>query len=111
MSMIECEINGIPVTVPAGTTILDAAKELGVTIPKLCYHTDLDAWAACGICVVKVEGSPKMLRACATTVGPGMKGKCSGVLRSPVSYRSQSNRRRGAGKAPADQPRVARRLR
>ena len=63
MSMIECEINGIPVSVPAGTTILDAAKELGVTIPKLCYHNDLDAWAACGICVVKVEGSPKMLRA------------------------------------------------
>lgn len=73
MSMIECEINGIPVTVPAGTTILDAAKEVGVEIPKLCYHSDLEAWAACGICVVKVEGSPKMLRACATAVGPGMK--------------------------------------
>ena len=46
MSMIECEINGIPVTVPAGTTILNAAKEVGVTIPTLCYHDDLDAWAA-----------------------------------------------------------------
>ncbi len=73
MSMIELEINGIPVTVPAGTTILNAAKEVGVEIPKLCYHSDLDAWAACGICVVQVEGSPKMLRACATSVGPGMK--------------------------------------
>ena len=73
MSMIEAEINGIPVSVPAGTTILDAAKEVGVEIPKLCYHSDLDAWAACGICVVKVEGSPKMLRACATAIGPGMK--------------------------------------
>lgn len=73
MSMIELEINGIPVSVPAGTTILNAAKEVGVTIPKLCYHADLEAWAACGICVVKVEGSPKMLRACATAVGPGMK--------------------------------------
>jgi len=73
MSMVELEINGIPVTVPAGTTILNAAKEVGVEIPKLCYHSDLDAWAACGICVVQVEGSPKMLRACATAVGPGMK--------------------------------------
>ncbi len=73
MSMIEAEINGIPVSVPAGTTILDAAKSVGVEIPKLCYHSDLDAWAACGICVVKVEGSPKMLRACATAIGPGMK--------------------------------------
>ncbi len=73
MSMVELEINGIPVSVPAGTTILNAAKEVGVEIPKLCYHSDLDAWAACGICVVQVEGSPKMLRACATAVGPGMK--------------------------------------
>ncbi|MBN2704135.1 MAG: iron hydrogenase small subunit [Pontiellaceae bacterium] len=73
MSMIEAEINGIPVSVPAGTTILDAAKKVGVKIPTLCYHSDLDAWAACGICVVKVEGSPKMLRACATAIGPGMK--------------------------------------
>ncbi len=73
MSMIELEINGIPVTVPQGTTILNAAKTVGVEIPKLCYHSDLDAWAACGICVVQVEGSPKMLRACATAVGPGMK--------------------------------------
>jgi len=73
MSMIEAEINGIPVSVPAGTTILNAAKEVGVEIPKLCYHSDLDAWAACGICVVKIEGSPKMLRACATAIAPGMK--------------------------------------
>jgi NADH-quinone oxidoreductase subunit G len=71
--MIEAEINGIPVSVPAGTTILNAAKKVGVKIPTLCYHEDLDAWAACGICVVKVEGSPKMLRACATAIGPGMK--------------------------------------
>ncbi len=73
MSMIECEINGIAISVPEGTTILNAAKEVGVSIPKLCYHSDLEAWAACGICVVKVEGSPKMLRACATAVAPGMK--------------------------------------
>ena len=37
MSMVELEINGIPVAVPAGTTILDAAKEVGVEIPKLCF--------------------------------------------------------------------------
>ncbi len=71
--MIELEINGIPVSVEPGTTILDAAKSVGVKIPTLCYHSDLEPWAACGICVVKVEGSPKMLRACATAAGPGMK--------------------------------------
>lgn len=73
MSMIELEINGIPVSVKPGTTLLAAAREVGVKIPKLCYHSDLEPWAACGICVVKVEGSPKMLRACATAAGPGMK--------------------------------------
>ncbi len=73
MKLIELEINGIPVSVEAGTTILDAAKQVGVKIPTLCYHADLEPWAACGICVVKAEGSPKMLRACATTVAPGMK--------------------------------------
>ena len=71
--MIELEINGIPVSVEPGTTILDAAKSVGVKIPTLCYHSDLEPWAACGICVVKIEGSPKMLRACATAAGPGMK--------------------------------------
>lgn len=73
MNMIELEINGIPVSVKPGTTILNAAKTVGVKIPTLCYHSDLEPWAACGICVVKAEGSPKMLRACATAVAPGMK--------------------------------------
>ena len=72
-TMFQIEVNGIPVEVPAGTTMLDAASKVGVKIPRLCYHPDLPAWAACGICVVKVEGTPKMLRACATPVGPGMK--------------------------------------
>ena len=72
-SMINIEVNGIPLEVPAGTMILKAAERVGVKIPRLCFHADLPAWAACGICVVKVAGSPKMLRACATPVGPGMK--------------------------------------
>ena len=73
MEMIHAQIDGIPVAVPPGTTILKAAEAVQVKIPSLCYHPDLPAWAACGICVVKVEGTPKMLRACATPVGPGMK--------------------------------------
>ena len=73
MDMIKLEINGIPVEVPAGTTILKAAEAVQVKIPRLCYHPDLRAWAACGICIVKVAGSPKMLRACCTEVANGMK--------------------------------------
>ena len=71
--MVQLEINGIPVEVPAGTSILNAAKAVQVKIPTLCYHPDLKPWAACGICVVRQAGSPKLLRACCTDVAPGMK--------------------------------------
>ncbi len=71
--MVRVEINGMECEAPEGTTILKAAEKIGVRIPRLCYHPDLPPWAACGICVVKVEGSTKMLRACATPIEPGMK--------------------------------------
>ncbi len=71
--MIQLEINGLTVEVPAGTSILNAARVVQVKIPTLCYHPDLPAWAACGICVVRQAGSPKLLRACCTEVTPGMK--------------------------------------
>lgn len=70
--MIKLEINGIPVEVPQGTTILNAAKAVHIKIPTLCYHPDLKAGASCGICVVRNAGSPKLLRACCTEVAPGM---------------------------------------
>ena len=70
MSTVNIQINGKPITVEKGTHILGAAKQAGVKIPSLCAHPDLDAWAACGICVVKVANSrgvsPKLVRACAT---------------------------------------------
>ena len=72
MKTVNIKINGQPLEVEAGTTILDAAKQMNVNIPTLCYHSDLPAWAACGICVVKMENSPKMVRACATAVSEGM---------------------------------------
>ena len=71
--IINLSINGMPVTVPEGTNVLDAAATANVRIPKLCYHPDLPAWAACGICVVKLEGSKKLVRSCALAVEEGMK--------------------------------------
>ena len=70
MSLISIKINGQPFDVEAGISILDAAKKAQVKIPTLCYHPDLEPWAACGLCIVKMEGSPKMFRACATPVEP-----------------------------------------
>ncbi|HUX52664.1 MAG TPA: NADH-dependent [FeFe] hydrogenase, group A6 [Spirochaetia bacterium] len=72
MSTVNIKINGIPHKVEEGTTMLEAAKRVQVKIPTLCYHPDLPAWAACGLCVVKVKGSPKMMRACATPVSEGI---------------------------------------
>ncbi len=70
--MVNARINGIPVQVAEGTTILDAAEKANIRIPKLCYNDDLPPWAACGICVVKVEKNPKMLRSCCTPLEEGM---------------------------------------
>ncbi len=70
--MISLKINDISVVVPEGTNVLEAAKLVHVNIPTLCYHPDLPAWAACGLCVVKQRNSPKTLRACATACTEGM---------------------------------------
>ena len=60
------------VTVPAGTSILDAARRVQVKIPTLCKHPDLPATAACGLCIIKIAGNRKFPRACATALEPGM---------------------------------------
>jgi len=68
---VEVKINGQPVKANAGDSILEAAKLGGIRIPSLCAHPDLHAWGACGICVVKVEGNPRLVRACSTKVVEG----------------------------------------
>ncbi|MCL2066749.1 MAG: NADH-dependent [FeFe] hydrogenase, group A6 [Treponema sp.] len=64
--MVKITINGNELEVESGTTILDAAKKLNIKIPTLCYNPDLPPWASCGICIVRMAGSPKMVRACTT---------------------------------------------
>jgi len=64
-------INGEQVTVPAGTRIIEAADEAGIGIPHYCYHPGLSAPAMCRMCLVEVEGMPKLTPACVTTVADG----------------------------------------
>ncbi len=71
MATVNIKINGTPVEAEQGTNVLGAAKLAGVNIPTLCDHSDLEPWASCGICIVKVEGSPKLIRACATEIVEG----------------------------------------
>ncbi len=70
--MVNVKINGIAVQVEDGTTVLNAAKKVGVYIPTLCYHPDLTPFASCGMCVCKQENNNKMIRACSTPVHEGL---------------------------------------
>jgi NADH-quinone oxidoreductase subunit G len=70
--MINLTINGKALEVEQGTTILQAAEMVKIKIPTLCYSPDLTPWASCGICIVRLAGSPKMVRACCTACEPNM---------------------------------------
>jgi NADH-quinone oxidoreductase subunit G len=70
--MVEIEIDGKKVTVPAGSMVMDAANKLGTYIPHFCYHKKLSIAANCRMCLVEVEKAPKPLPACATPVAAGM---------------------------------------
>ncbi len=65
-------INDLPVEFEEGATILDVAKQVQVNIPTLCKHPDVVASGACGVCIVKVKGTRKMIRSCCTPIGEGM---------------------------------------
>ena len=65
-------IDGKPVSVPEGTTILDAARALDIDIPTLCYLKDFPPSTSCMVCVVRVSGQDKLLPSCGTEVREGM---------------------------------------
>ena len=65
-------IDGKQVTVPVGATILEAATELGIRIPTLCWLKKVSTTGACRICVVKVEGVERFMTACNTPVKEGI---------------------------------------
>jgi len=71
--MLEIEIDGKPMEVADGATIMDAANQAGIYVPHFCYHRKLSIAANCRMCLVHVEKAPKPLPACATPVTNGMK--------------------------------------
>ena len=70
---IQVEIDGLPATVKAGTSVLRAARESGVDIPKLCATDSLKAFGSCRMCVVEIEGRKGYPASCTTPVEAGMK--------------------------------------
>ncbi len=69
--MVTLTVDGAEVTVPRGTTILQAAQSLGTTVPHYCYHPGLSSPAMCRLCLVEVEGARKPMPSCVTEVAEG----------------------------------------
>ena len=72
MENVNIKINGIALSVPKGSTILEAARMAGIEIPTLCYLKDINAIGACRICVVEVKGARSLVAACVYPVAEGM---------------------------------------
>lgn len=75
MEMVNCKINGIAVSVPKGSTILEAARAAGVEIPTLCYMKKINEIGACRICIVEATGARGLVTACVYPVSEGMEVK------------------------------------
>ena len=69
---VNIKINNMPLTVPAGTTILEAARQADIEIPTLCYMKELNQIGACRICMVEIKGAKSLAAACVFPVADGM---------------------------------------
>jgi NADH-quinone oxidoreductase subunit G len=69
---INLTIDGKPVSVPTGTLLIEAAKQVGSEVPSFCYYPGLALQGACRMCLVSIEKMPKLQTACTTTVANGM---------------------------------------
>ncbi|KXG43537.1 NADH dehydrogenase [Tepidibacillus decaturensis] len=72
MNHITLTIDGRKVTVPSGTTVMQAAKQVGIHIPALCYDPELSLSGSCRMCVVEIEGMRNLPTSCSTIVTEGM---------------------------------------
>jgi formate dehydrogenase major subunit len=72
-NMVTLEIDGHEVTVPEGTSIMNAAMQLGIQIPKLCATDSLDPFGSCRLCLCEIEGRRGTPASCTTLVAPGIK--------------------------------------
>nr|WP_066739359.1 formate dehydrogenase subunit alpha [Cupriavidus sp. D384] len=72
-TMVTLEIDGVSVTVPAGTSVMRASAEAGIGVPKLCATDSLEPFGSCRLCMVEIEGRRGYPASCTTPVEPGMK--------------------------------------
>ncbi len=72
IEQVTINIDGIELNVPRDLTVLEAAKQAGISIPTLCYHPDQDVKGVCRICVIQVEGAKTLQTSCTLKVSEGM---------------------------------------
>jgi len=72
VALVTVTIDGQTVQVPAGTSVLDAARSIGIKIPALCHDPDLTPVGACRLCVVEIENMRNLPASCVTTCTEGM---------------------------------------
>ncbi|MBR0027694.1 MAG: iron hydrogenase small subunit, partial [Clostridia bacterium] len=72
MANINLKINGIDVSAPEGSTVLEAARLAGIKIPTLCYLKEINEIGACRMCVVEVKGARNLVAACVHPIAEGM---------------------------------------
>src|SRR5580698_305497 len=94
-TLVTLEIDGKPVTVPAGTSLMRAAVEAGIQVPKLCATDNMEAFGSCRLCLVEIEGRRGTPASCTTPAEPGMKVRTQspkiaklrrGVMELYISY-------------------------
>jgi formate dehydrogenase major subunit len=74
---VTLEIDGKPVTIPAGSSVMRAAAEAGVSVPKLCATDSVEAFGSCRLCLVEIDGRRGTPASCTTLAEPGMKVRTS----------------------------------
>lgn len=72
MALVNVTLDGLAVQVPEGTSVLEAARSVGIKIPALCYDPDLSLAGACRICVVEIDGMRNLPASCSTICSEGM---------------------------------------
>ena len=106
---VTLQIDGQEVTVPEGTSIMRAAMDAGVKIPKLCATDSLDAFGSCRVCLVEIEGRNGTPASCTTPVAPGIKVHTGSerVRRIRRGVQRDDHRSRTRALAPIVRPRWA----
>jgi len=84
-SLVKVLVNDHPVFVPPNTTVLEACEEVGVQVPRFCYHPALSIAGNCRMCLVEIAGTPKPVASCAMPVmPPGPRGPMAIYTDSPL---------------------------